>query len=389
MTRRSQFIVFFAAAILMTAGLATYEAVFNNFLADTYQLEADARGFLELPREFPGFGVVAFAGVLSWLAVTHLGIVGVIVFVIGMIGMALWGSTHYLLMMLMMMIASAGQHLLQPVTSSIALALSDEHNRGRRLAQLGVVTTIGAACGTGLVTFGFNADMPHYTTWFLVAGAIAAGAAFLYWKLHMPDLHQPRAGLVIRKQFWLYYLLEFLFGARKQIFITFGFWVLVQEYEAPASYIARLLMIASLLGLGFKPLTGWAIDHFGERAVLMADGLLLSLVCVGYGYAYAFAGGNRETALLIASACFIGDNLLFALGNGRAVYISRLTESSQELTSTLAMGVSINHVASMVVPLLGGLIWVAMGYSNVFTAAAILALIISAVSTMVPKHQRV
>jgi len=213
---------------------------------------------------------------------------------------------------------------------------------------------------------------------------MAAAAAVFYTMMHIPHLHQKRARLVVRKKYRLYYALEVLFGARKQIFITFGFWVLIDVYGQEASGIGQLLMAAALVGIVFKPLVGAAIDRFGERSVLIADGLILAVVCLGYGYAMHLAP-NPAQALLIAQGCFILDNLLFSLGSGRAIYLSRIAESPEDLTSTLALGVSINHIASMSIPAVAGAVWELFGYERVFLAAALLAVGISCVSTLVPR----
>ncbi len=131
-------------------------------------------------------------------------------------------------------------------------------------------------------------------------------------------------------------------------------------------------------------MAGILVDRLGERAILVADGIVLAVVCVGYGYAHSIAG-DADTARLIACGCFIVDDLLFALGYARAIYVSRLTGgSSQELTATLAMGVSINHIVSMTIPIVAGTIWALFGYERLFLAAAVFALGISAVSSRVP-----
>ena len=217
---------------------------------------------------------------------------------------------------------------------------------------------------------------------FLCAAGAAAVAGIIYGLMHIPRLHRPRAKLVIRRKYSLYYVLEFFFGARKQIFLTFGMWVLIRIYQQPASTIAALLVTASAIGIVFKPLAGLAIDRFGERAVLVVDGLILAVVCMGYGYAGHVAG--PATALTIVKICFISDNLLFSLGTARTTYLSRLTDSHQEITSTLAMGVSINHIASMLIPALAGFVWVVYGFEQVFLGAACLALAIVAISSLVP-----
>lgn len=383
MSKKSQLLFLFVVVTSFGAAMGMFESVFNNFLADVHGLDAGERGWLEFPRELPGFLVVMFAGALSALAVTRLGVVGASVYVVGTAGLGLWGGSQLGLMIGMMMVSSAGMHLLQPVSHSIAIALSEPHNRGRRLGQIGAVGTIGVVTGAAVVRILFDETNPDYWIWFLGSAAFAMITVATYAKMHVPDLHQGRARLVIRKRFTLYYVLELLFGARKQIFITFGFWVLIRVYGASAADIAGLLMTASLIGIAFKPLTGVAIDRFGERAVLMFDGIALAFVCVGYGYAEAITG-DLETARTLACVCFVADNLLFALGSGRSVYVSRLTNSPQEVTSTLAMGVSVNHIASMLIPAIGGFIWETFGYERVFTAAAVLALGIAIVASRVP-----
>lgn len=367
----------------MAAAMGVHDSIFNNYLSDTFRLSADARGRLELPRELPGFLVVLMTGVLCMFAVTHVAVFATVVYAAGMIGISLSGPS-YSSMLLMMVLGSAGLHLLQPVGASVAIALSHEANRGRRMGQAGALATAGTVLGTGFVWLWFDKATPQYRMGFLCAALLAGLAGMVYWMMHVPHLRQRRAPLVFRKRYALYYVLEFLFGARKQIFITFGFWVLVKVYEGNPKDIARLLMTAALIGIVFKPLAGMAIDRFGERTIMIADGLGLIFVCLGYGYALRLTG-DVDTARPIACACFIADDLLFALGSARAVYLSRLTDSPQEINSTLAMGVSINHIASMTLPTLAGAIWVTFGYERVFAGAAGLALVTAMVATLVPR----
>ena len=130
--------------------VGVHDSVFNNYLTDTFAISADARGLLELPREFPGFLVVVTAGLLSALPITRVGRIGALIMAGGLIGLAFCGSMFWL-MVIVMMIASAGMHLLQPVGSSISIGLSVEGGRGRRMAQTGMVETFGTIIGTGAV----------------------------------------------------------------------------------------------------------------------------------------------------------------------------------------------------------------------------------------------
>ncbi len=383
---RVQFVLCLTAVAGMAVASGINDSIFNNFLSDTFHLSAGQRGWLELPRELPGFMVVVMTGILSALSITRLGMVGTFGAMLGLIGMSFFGRSYWP-MLLMMKTYSAGIHLLQPVTASIALAIGPEATRGKRFGQMGGIETAGTVLGTGFVWLVFDKAAPQYRFGFFLAGIFAALACGIYASMNIARLHQPRSKLVFRKKFTLYYLLELLFGARKQIFLTFGPWVLIKIYHQPASSIASLLMLAAIIGIVFKPIVGLAIDHFGERKVLMFDAFMLIFVCVGYGYALHWT--SPEHARWIAGACFIGDNLLFALGSARAVYVARITDSTPELTSTLAMGVSINHIISMTIPALAGFVWLRFGYERVFMAAAVLAIIVGILASFVPKKKTI
>ncbi|HUW61046.1 MAG TPA: MFS transporter [Candidatus Bathyarchaeia archaeon] len=387
MPHKKQLFLFCAAIVLMTAATGINDSVFNNFLSDTYKMTATARGWLELPRELPGFLVVVTAGLLAAVPMTLVGGVAAVAYMAGMAGLALFGG-RYGAMVAAMMLASTGLHLLQPVTMSVTLALSSDSGRGKRIGQIGMFENTGIIVGAMLVWLLSDKAAPQYRSWFTVSALFACAAAGIYSLMHMPHLHEKRPRLLFRKRYSLYYGLELLFGARKQIFITFGPWVLITVYGLPATSIAKLLMTGAAIGLVFKPLAGLAIDRFGERAILIADGLVLTLVCIGYGYALPIMGGDAQLARTLASACFVADNLLFALGAGRAIYISRIALSREELSSTLGMGVSINHIVSMTIPAAAGALWAGLGFERVFLAAAILALTNAAVASFVPGKEK-
>lgn len=383
---KNQLWLYYAALAFASMAAGIHDSTFNNFLADVFRITADERGLLEFPRELPGFLVVMMAGVLCMIPLTRVGVIASVVSAAGLIGLA-FSSGSYILMVMAMVSMSAGMHLRQPVGMSIVISLSDEHNRGMRMGQAGAVRTLFIAIGTGLVWLLMDHTDPQYRITFLCAAGIVMISGMFYAFMHVPHLHAPRRRLVVKRKYSLYYLLEFLAGARKQIFLTFGPWVLIQIYGLPAPSIAGLLMVSSLIGIVFKPLAGMAMDYFGERLVMVTEGLLLALVCLGYGYAqWLFT--EPVWALRLACLCFILDEMLFATGNTRALYLSRLTETLQDLNSSLAMGISINHIASMLIPAVAGAIWVFLGYERLFLFAAGFALLLAAVSSLAPRSGR-
>lgn len=380
---RYQIVLYYCALACVALGTGMHDSTFNNFLADTFKLTADARGHLEFPRELPGFLVVMFTGLLAMLSLTRVGLVATCTSALGLFLLSKSG-TSYPVVILGMLGMSIGNHLLMPVGASIVIGLSSEKKRGTRLGQAAAVQTLFTAIGTGSVWLFMDKVAPQYQRNFAWAACAMLLGALFYTSMNIPNLRTPRQRLVIKKEYRLYYLVEFLSGARKQIFLTFGPWVLIKVYGLPAASIAGLLMVSCLIGVFFKPLAGMAMDYFGERTVMILEGAVLALICLGYGYAQRVIPDPRW-ALRLACCCFILDEMLFALGNARSLYLSRMTPSIQELNSSLAMGVSINHVASMVIPSIAGAIWVGLGYERLFLSAAVFAIVLAFVASHVPR----
>jgi hypothetical protein len=226
--------------------------------------------------------------------------------------------------------------------------------------------------GAALVWIGFDYLHFDYMITFLAGGATALLASVILLRMHPRGLsgHQ-RTKFVLKARYRLFYLLSALFGARKQVFITFGPWVLIRVFGVPVQTIAKLLIISSVLGIFFRPQLGKAIDRFGERMILMLDAVLLFGICIGYGFSQQLGLGER--AIYVAYVCYILDLLLFAVTMARTTYLHKILEHKDDLTPTLSTGVSIDHAVSMVVPTFGGLLWVHYGYPYVFLCAAGLA----------------
>lgn len=366
---------FMAAAFCFMAVLGMWDPVLSNYLDEIFKISDETRGYLEFPREFPGFMVVAMTGLLAALPIARLGVIASVLSVVGLLVLSVFDSS-FTMMVAMMLVMSSGAHLNMPVVSTITMASAPEGKRGRRQGQIESLTTCGFLLGAGLVWLisHFKPDSGKFSVIFFVAALIAAVAGYCYSRLHLPELHQKRARLVLRKKYGLYYWLEFLFGARKQVFLTFGPWVLIRVYGLETRQIAQLFMVSCLVGVGFKLIAGRAVDYFGERVVLAFDAIMLVFVCLGYGYARHYF--SEQVAFYVATSCFVVDHMLFSLGQARSVYVSRIAADSSELSGTLSMGISINHIASMLIPSFAGIIWTVFGYERVFLMATVLAVVV-------------
>lgn len=368
-----QLILFVLGAVSMGLSMGLGEISFNNFLSDTYHMDAMTRGELEFPRELPGFLVAAFAGILFFWSEQKMAALSMALMAVGFMGLGFYGSL-YGLMLTSMIIWSIGMHLQMPVTRTIALRLAREGRGATMLGRLSGIQTGAAILGSILLWMGLGGTSLGYLPVFALAALVALGGVYCYLAMRPIDGHTGnRPTFIMRKRYTLFYLLNILFGARKQIFITFGPWVLISIFDKPVSTIASLHLIASAIGMFFAPQLGKLIDRFGERLVLMIDAVLLVGVCLGYGFAAEMGLGAWAMDLIYAS--FVLDLVLFNVSIARTTYASKIVVKKDDLTATLSLGVTIDHAVSMSIPTLGGLVWVIYGYQYVFIGAAIVAVL--------------
>ncbi len=373
------------AIVLYGVAIGVAMSAFNNFLNDTHELSPAERGWLELPRELPGFLTALTASILFFLSDKRLAILATMIAAVGQVLMVAAGET-YSLMILFMMLWSIGDHLYYPIKSAMVLACCKDHNRGRVLGMTGSFEVGGIMLG-GLMTRFLAQYDASYLAMFTFAGGANLLAAVAFTFVPAEEQHTgPRPRLVIRKQYTLYYVLEFLFGARKQIFLTFGPWVLIKIFDRGVETFAVLTIVGHLMAFFARPLVGWAVDRFGERCILMLDGTLLIAVCMGYGFSDHIPW--LGWALPAAIACFLLDQLLFYVGIARTTYLAKTVQDKKELSACLIAGVSINHVASMTIPIFAGALWTAMGHEYLFVGAAVFAVMIVIAASWIPRHVR-
>ena len=178
---------------------------------------------------------------------------------------------------------------------------------------------------------------------------------------------------IFRKRYSLFYALAVISGARNQIFLTFAPWVLIKVFDVKPQMFAILGMIVALVSIGTRKVIGNLIDNRGERFVLTLEAILLFAICLGY----AFSGRifSASIAVVIIAGCYIIDNSMSAVEMARSTYVRKIAVEPSDVTATLSTGVSLQHIASMVIPVFGGLLWTLVGYQAVFIGAAVIALL--------------
>ncbi len=373
--------------IALTAlALAFSGDVISNYFKDAYMVTPYQRGFIEFPRELPGvlctFIVAALAGfsdiriamlaqVLSFIGITALG----------------FSTPTFNIMLGFLFINSLGQHLFMPLQDSIGMNLVAKGALGKRMGQFKGVTTAFQMAGAILVFIGFKSGFFAFTSaikWpFLVAALLLAVVIAVFIslekKLGREKITHQRTRFVLRKEYRYYYLLVIMFGVQKQIMLVYGPWVLIELLGKKADTLAILGIIGGFLGMFFIPALGRGLDRFGIKAMLYADALSFIGVYILYGLvAGGYASGSLPTfgwTVFLAYGVFIIDRMSTQMGLIRTVYLRTIALSPADVTPTLSLGLSMDHIVSILCAYAGGIVWTLWGPQYIFYLAAALSFV--------------
>jgi len=369
-----ELILFTIATFAVGMATSLVDSTLNNFLNDTFSLTPFQRSFLELPRELPGLIVVFVSASLWFLGSRKLGALSLL---LGGAGIFLIGfaSKTYSIMVMFLFIFSLGQHLFMPVASTVGMELASEGRPGQRLGQMNAVRNLAAIVGSAVVFVGFKYLKFNYEHTFTIA-AVCFIVGMVVMAMMTPSKVRnagSRHFLKLRKEYSLFYVLAVLYGSRKQIFITFAPWVIVTVFGKPTQTIATLIVIGGVIGILFQPLLGKAIDKLGEKVVLASEAVLLVFVCLGYAFGRSVFTEN--TAFMIACICYLLDQVLMSVSMARSTYMKKIALQESDIQSAITAAITIDHVFSISIALVGGVIWNHFGYQYVFIFGVLIAVI--------------
>lgn len=369
--------------LLLGASSTIFMSVMPDYLSNELGIDGEVRGVLEIPRELPGFLLVFIAGFLVKIqrrkAITMVFVVGIAAF----LGFAFL-TDSLLRFVLFMVLWSSAMHAFIPLRDTTAIELAGHGKRGWVLGRVGAFRSLGLILGTAVVWFLMSQLKTDFKISWIVGAALLIPGIVISMSLPSSIGETERntaRRFVFRKKYRLFYALCMLFGARKQIFLTFAPWLLVSVYGQKAPQLALAMGASALIGIFLKPVFGKLIDKLGERTILMADAALIVLLSTAYAAVPNLAGPGIALALLYCF--FVMDELLFSLSMARTTYLSRIIENKSEMVPTIGLGGTIDHIVSMAVPVIGGILWMKVGSWAVFAMAGFVAVItFFTVSTM-------
>ena len=344
--RKRDWQTFIIINFLFAFGFGVYMGVFQNFLRDSFGDNPLRLGLLESLREIPGLLAALMAGTLVALAESRIAGLGLLITAIG-VGLS-GNMSGYNNLVMITVFWSIGFHLWAPVSSAITLNLSKGLGSGK---QLGKISAVGATAN--LVALGFAtlmSKLPYkipYEAYFWISGVCIGVGALLCMKLTVHSDREPRARLIIRKEYNLFYLLTFLDGCRRQIFSIFASYTLIAVYHIPLSTMLILQFVSAALTSLTAPAIGKLIDRVGERKPLIFYSSALIVIFLGYA-SFKIPG--------VLATLFLIDRIVFSFSVGFTTYLHRIVRPN-ELTPCLSMGVTMNHIAAVTVPVGGAWLW--------------------------------
>ena len=350
-----------ASVFMINFGQGLFRGASTNFLVDTLGLDGKQVMWQAGIREIPGLALMFIAALFMRLPLSQRSAAAVLVMGVGY---GLFATVHsYAALLVMAVASSVGFHYWMPLQSTLAMSLTTKENSGRVMGSLSAVRALSAIVGTGAVA-GSAAILPSLSlrAYYVVGGALIAAAAILILRLpsHLGRASAAERRLLLKREYWLYYVLTFFEGSRMQVFGTFGTLVLVENYGLDVSQISLILLVSGIINFVLSPMLGDMIDRHGERLTLSISYVLLALCFVGYA--------TVHNAWMLA-ALLVAINLLVLLSMGLTTYVNRMAPRD-ELTPTLSAGVSINHITSVAMSLVAGTLLSIVGYEWLCWGAA-------------------
>ncbi len=392
------FRVFLTTMFLFGLATGLFSGTMNNYLAEILGIDRFERGVVEFIRELPGLCLILILALLYRHSENQIIRVALFMSFLGVAGIFLLGANP-IFGIIFIMIWSTGEHIMMPVRHSIAIHSAQPDKEGLALGITGSFRNIGQVAGYYLVPIilivvrkfldlsDSEISFSLFRAVFVFSGIFLLIGILFTFRFHKSDFHVKKQRLYFRKKYFRYYILEMFFGARKQVFLTFAPFVLILNYNASTELIAMLYGIFSLINIFINPLMGKLIDKIGYRIILICDALLLIVICILYGFSHHFF--QERIAFFVICVIFIIDGMLFIVGMARSLYVKTIARDQGELTATLSTGISINHLISIIVALLGGLLWENFGIELLFICAACFGFGAFVFSWFLPKPAKV
>ncbi len=357
---RKMYIFLLVLTITTTIGFQGWRTLLNNFAVDVAGINGIQFGTIGSLREIPGF-LSLFVIYFLFLIKEHK-LASLAVIVMG-IGVSLTGfMPSFMGIAFTTILMSFGFHYYETLNQSLTLQY---FNFTEAPIVMGRLKSLGAATNicVGVTIFAIS-GLFSYTEMFIAAGIVAiSGGIYCSFQdpssAGMPLQHKK---MILKSKYWLFYALTFMAGARRQIFVAFAVFLLVQKFHYSIQAITVLFVINNIINYFLNPAIAKAVNKFGERKVLSLEYLCLIFIFIAYAF---------TTSPLVGAILYILDNVLYGFAMGIRTFFQKIADK-KDIAPSMAVGFTINHIAAVAVPVLAGIAWM-QDYRIVFLSAAVLS----------------
>ncbi|HIC35941.1 MAG TPA: MFS transporter [Pseudomonadales bacterium] len=336
------------ASIAMPLGFSAWSALLNNFAIEKAAFTGVEIGILQSLREIPGFLAFTTVFVLLLLKEQTFAVMALAIFGLGIALTGFFPSEYGLYFSAVLM--SIGFHYMETIKQSLSLQWLSLEEAPRILGRLISVGSLTSLVAYGVLWVLLDVAELDYVWIYLLAGTLAVALAVVLWRgfPHFESKTIQRKNLVLRRRYWLYYGLTFFSGARRQIFVVFAGFLMVEKFGYSASNIAALFLVNHLFNWLFAERIGALIGRVGEKYALTFEYTGLIFVFT----AYAFVDNGN-----VAAGLYVIDHMFFALAIAIKTYFQKIADPA-DIASTAGVSFTINHIAAVIIPAVFGIIWI-------------------------------
>ncbi len=376
---RQPIALLFVMTAAMPISFAVWSALLNNFTIEMLGFDGSHIGWLHSIREIPGFLAVGVIAIIIFMHEQVLGIVSLLLLGVATSATAWFPDMAGILTITML--SSIGFHYYETVNQSLQLQWLSKEEAPRKLGLLLAAGSGATLFAYGLIVLSWKTFNLSYNSVYMVAGGttvlITLYCLFMFPRFTAP--HPQLKKMVLRRRYWLYYALQFMAGARRQIFFVFAGFMMVEHFGFEVYQVTALYLINLVMNIIVAPLFGRAVGYFGERNTLLFEYLGLIAVFLAYGGIYFFGWG-----VLLAAVLYVLDHLFFSLALAMKTYFQKIADP-QDITPTAAVAFTINHISAVFLPVLLGYVWLVSPAFVFFTAAGFsgISFILAA---LIPRH---
>ncbi len=360
-------------SVCVTASFQAWRTLFNNFAVEVANLGSFDVGLIQSIRECPGFLSLLSVYLLLFLRENTIASLSVLLMGIGVSLVGFFPSIHGIILTTLLM--SFGFHYFETRNQSLTMQYFSKKETPFVFAQIQRYTAL-ASVMTGAIIW-LLSFVWSYKPIYLLFGAIAIMGAI--WGLNQNPLSEEisaqKKKMVFKKKYWLYYLLSFLSGARRQIFVVFAVFLMVKKFDFTIATITTLFVANNIINFFIFPYIAKAINRFGERKVLLTEYGSLIFIFVAYAY--------TNSPIFIA-ILYIVDSVVFNFSIALKTYFQKIA-APQDIAPTAGISFTINHIAAVIIPFIGGILW-QYNYQIPFFAGAVIALCSISLTMLLPKN---